>query len=155
MIDPVTAIAAASKAYAMTKAMVEAGRSVEDTMTQLGTWYGHASDVLYADKKARSVNPFKKVVFSKSVEAEAARAFAAKKKLQAKQKELLSMISVVYGKDGLDEFRALKRQIAAQREQDVYRQQELKETFLESFFVVVLAGLVSMLIMFIFTNSTK
>lgn len=155
MIDPVTAIAAASKAYAMTKAMVEAGRSVEDTMTQLGTWYGHASDVLYADKKARSVNPFKKVVFSKSVEAEAARAFAAKKKLQAQQKELLSMISVVYGKDGLDEFRALKRQIAAQREQDVYRQQELKETFLESFFVVVLAGLVSMLIMFIFTNSTK
>jgi hypothetical protein len=155
MIDPVTAIAAASKAYAMTKAMVEAGRSVEDTMTQLGTWYGHASDVLYADKKARSTNPFKKVVFSKSVEAEAAKAFAAKKKLQAQQKELLSMISMVYGKDGLDEFRAIKRQIAAQREQDVYKQQELKETVLESFFVVVLAGLVSMLMMFIFTSSTK
>jgi len=155
MIDPVTAIAAASKAYAMTKAMVEAGRSVEDTMTQLGTWYGHASDVLYADKKARSTNPFKKVVFSKSVEAEAAKAFAAKKKLQAQQKELLSMIGMVYGKDGLDEFRALKRQIAAQRERDVYRQQELKETMLESFLVVVLAGLASVLIMFMFTNSTK
>jgi len=155
MIDPVTAIAAASKAYAMTKAMVEAGRSVEDTMTQLGTWYGHASDVLYADKKARSTNPFKKVVFSKSVEAEAAKAFAAKKKLQAQQKELLSMIGMVYGKDGLDEFRAMKRQIAAQRERDVYRQQELKETMLESFLVVVLAGLSSVLIMFMFTNSTK
>jgi hypothetical protein len=155
MIDPVTAIAAASKAYAMTKAMVEAGRSVEDTMTQLGTWYGHASDVLYADKKARSTNPFKKVVFSKSVEAEAAKAFAAKKKLQAQQKELLSMIGMVYGKDGLDEFRAMKRQIAAQRERDVYRQQELKETILESFLVVVLAGLSSVLIMFMFTNSTK
>ena len=155
MIDPVTAIAAASKAYAMTKAMVEAGRSVEDTMTQLGTWYGHASDVLYAEKKARSTNPFKKVVFSKSVEAEAAKAFAAKKKLQAQQKELLSIISMVYGKDGLDEFRAIKRQIAAQREQDVYRQQELKETFLESFLVFILAGLASMLMMFIFTSSTK
>jgi hypothetical protein len=139
----------------MTKAMVEAGRSVEDTMTQLGTWYGHASDVLYADKKARSVNPFKKVVFSKSVEAEAARAFAAKKKLQAQQKELLSMIGMVYGKDGLDEFRAMKRQIAAQRERDVYKQQELKETIVESFLVVVLAGLASMLMMFIFTSSTK
>ncbi len=86
MIDPVTAIAAASKAYAMTKAMVEAGRSVEDTMTQLGTWYGHASDVLDAERKARNTNSFKKVVFSKSVEAEAAKAFAAKKKLQAQQK---------------------------------------------------------------------
>ena len=42
MIDPVTAIAAASKAYAMTKAMVEAGRAAEDTMMQLGKWYGHA-----------------------------------------------------------------------------------------------------------------
>jgi hypothetical protein len=155
MIDPVTAIAAASKAYAMTKAMVEAGRSVEDTMTQLGTWYGHASDVLYADKKARSTNPFKKVVFSKSVEAEAARAFAAKKKLQAQQKELLSIINMVYGKDGLDEFRAMKRQIAAQREQDIYKQQELKETLLESFLVIVFAGIASMLIMFMLTDGSK
>ena len=155
MIDPVTAIAGATKAFTMVKAMVEAGKSAEDTMMQIGTWYGHASDVLYADKKARNTNPFKKVVFSKSVEAEAARAFAAKKKLQAQQKELLSMIGMVYGKDGLDEFRALKRQIAAQRERDVYRQQELKETILESFLVVVLAGLASVLIMFMFTNSTK
>ena len=40
MIDPVTAIAAASKAFAMTKAFVEAGRSAEDTLGQVAKWYG-------------------------------------------------------------------------------------------------------------------
>ena len=50
MIDPVTAIAGATKAFTMVKAMVEAGKSAEDTMMQIGRWYGHASDVMYAEK---------------------------------------------------------------------------------------------------------
>ena len=79
MIDPVTAIAGATKAFTMVKAMVEAGKSAEDTMMQIGKWYGHASDVMYAEKKARNVNPFKRVVFSGSVQQEAMQAFAAKK----------------------------------------------------------------------------
>ena len=78
MIDPVTAIAGATKAFTMVKAMVEAGKSAEDTMMQIGRWYGHASDVMYAEKKARNVNPFKRVVFSSSVQQEAMTAFAAK-----------------------------------------------------------------------------
>ena len=80
MIDPVTAIAGATKAFTMVKAMVEAGRSAEDTMMQIGKWYGHASDVIYAEKKTKKVNPFKRVVFSRSVQAEAMQAFAAKKR---------------------------------------------------------------------------
>ena len=56
MIDPVTALAGATKAFAVVKAMVEVGRSAEDTMLQIGTWYGHASDILYAEKKAKNVN---------------------------------------------------------------------------------------------------
>ena len=82
MIDPITAIAGATKAFAMVQGMVQAGRSVEDTMGQIATWYGHASDVLYQEQKASKVSPFKKVVFSKSVEAEAVKAFARKKKIQ-------------------------------------------------------------------------
>lgn len=149
MIDPVTAIAGASKAYAMVKAMVEAGRSAEDTMMQLGQWYGHASDVLYAEKKAKNVNPFKKLVFSKSVEAEAARAFAAKKKVQAQQKELLSMIGLMYGKEGLAEFRDMRKQIIQDRQDAVYRQEEMKEQLMYGFFILVLLGCLTVLIIFI------
>ena len=150
MIDPVTAIAGATKAFAMVQGMVQAGRSVEDTMGQIATWYGHASDVLYQEKKASKVSPFKKVVFSKSVEAEAVKAFARKKKIQEQQREIMMMIRYAYGDDGLREFRELKRKIVQQRQDTVYRQQELKENMLLALFGIVFSvitfGLVSAVI---------
>ena len=150
MIDPVTAIAGATKAFAMVQGMVQAGRSVEDTMGQIATWYGHASDVLYQERKATKVSPFRKVVFSKSVEAEAVKAFARKKKIQEQQREIMLMIRYAYGDDGLREFRELKRKIVKQRQDTIYRQQELKENMLLSLFAVVFSvitfGLVSAVI---------
>jgi len=147
MIDPITAIAGATKAFAMVQGMVQAGRSVEDTMGQIATWYGHASDVLYQEQKASKVSPFRKVVFSKSVEAEAVKAFARKKKIQEQQREIMLMIRYAYGDDGLREFRELKRKIVKERQDTVYRQQELKENMLLSLFAVVFSvitfGLVS------------
>lgn len=142
MIDPVTAIAGATKAFTMVKAMVEVGKSAEDTMMQIGRWYGHASDVMYAEKKARNVNPFKRVVFSGSVQQEAMQAFAAKKKMEAQQKELLSIIGMVYGKEGLQEFRDMRKQIAKDRADTVYRQQEAKEQMLAGLLVLLGIGIV-------------
>jgi len=142
MIDPVTAIAGATKAFTMVKAMVEAGKSAEDTMMQIGKWYGHASDVMYAEKKARNVNPFKRVVFSSSVQQEAMQAFAAKKKMEAQQKELLSIIGMVYGKEGLQEFRDMKKQIAKERTDTIYRQQEAKEQVLAGLLVLLAIAIV-------------
>ena len=130
MIDPVTAAAGAAKAYAMIQGMVQAGRSVEDTMGQIATWYGHAADVMYADQKARNPNPFKKIVFSKSVEQEAIKAFAAKKRCQEQQREIMLMIRYAYGDDGLQEFRAMKEKIVRDRKRTVYRQQELRANLL-------------------------
>ena len=146
MIDPITAVAAATKSFAVIKACVEMGKSAEDTMMQIGTWYGHASDVLYAEKKARNVNPFKRVVFSKSVEAEAVRAFAAKKKIEAQRKELLSLIGMAYGKEGLNEYMDIKRQITRERQQEVYRQEEMVETLKTSGLIVVLMGIAGYII---------
>jgi nitrogenase subunit NifH len=150
MIDPVTAIAGATKAFAMVQGMVQAGRSVEDTMGQIASWYGHASDVLYQEQKANKVSPFRKVVFSKSVEAEAVKAFARKKKIQEQQKEIMLMIRYAYGDDGLREFRELKRKIVQKRQDTVYRQQELKENMILSLFAVVLSvisfGLLSVVV---------
>ena len=142
MIDPVTAIAGATKAFTMVKAMVEAGKSAEDTMMQIGKWYGHASDVMYAEKKVRNVNPFKRVVFSGSVQQEAMQAFAAKKKMEAQQKELLSIIGMVYGKEGLQEFRDMRKQIARERADTIYRQQEAKEQMLAGFLVLLAIAIV-------------
>lgn len=149
MIDPVTAIAGATKAFTLVKAMVEVGKSAEDTMMQVGVWYGHASDILYADKKAKNISPFKRVVFRKSVQQEAIQAFAAKKKLESQQRELISMINMVYGAQGLQEFRDIRKQIAQEREDTVYRQQEMKEQMLASLMVFMGLGAISGLIIFI------
>lgn len=119
---------------------------------QIGTWYGHASDVLYAEKKARNVNPFKRVVFSKSVEAEAVKAFAAKKKIEAQRKELLSLIGMAYGKEGLNEYMDIKRQITRERQEEVYRQEEMMETLKTSGAIVVLMGIAASLISFILSS---
>lgn len=150
MIDPVTAIAGASQAYSMVRAMVEAGRSAEDTMMQLSTWMQHASDFAYAEKKSKKVSPFRKVVFSKSVEAEAALIFAQKRKLEAQRKELMTMISYAYGKEGLNDFIALKRQVQKERDAAVYRQAEMREQIGQLILLMILtacvAGLIALIV---------
>tara|TARA_R100001198_G_scaffold30260_2_gene15879 strand:- start:246 stop:569 length:324 start_codon:yes stop_codon:yes gene_type:complete len=97
---------------------------------------------MYAERKVKNVNPFKRVVFSGSVQQEAMQAFAAKKKMEAQQKELISIIGMVYGKEGLIEFREMKKQIAKERRDTVYRQQEAKEQMLAGLLVVLALAVV-------------
>ena len=149
MIDPITAVAAATKSYAMVKALVEAGREAHDVMSQVGVWYGHASDVLYADRKTKKVNPFKKLVFAKSVEAEALKAFAAKKKIEAQRKEIIELINLAYGAQGLEEYRDLRKQVLKERQEMVYAQQEMRETILSGILICILVAILVGLILFI------
>ena len=149
MIDPITAVAAATKSYAMVKALVEAGREAHDVMSQVGVWYGHASDVLYADKKAKKVNPFKKLVFAKSVEAEALKAFTAKKKIEAQRKEIIELINLAYGAQGLEEYRDLRKQVLKERQEMVYAQQEMRETILSGILICIMVAIVVAVVLFI------
>lgn len=149
MIDPITAVAAATKSYAMVKALVEAGREAHDVMSQVGVWYGYASDVLYADKKAKKVNPFKKLVFAKSVEAEALKAFAAKKKIEAQRKEIIELINLAYGAQGLEEYRDLRKQVLKERQEMVYAQQEMRETILSGILICIMVAIIVALVLFI------
>ena len=64
--------------------------------------------------------------------------------MEAQQKEQISIIGMVYGKDGLQEFREMRQQIAKERSNTVYRQQEAKEQIIAGlialFGVVVVVG---------------
>ncbi len=140
MIDPISAAALATRCYSTVVALVQAGREAHDVMGQIGQWYGAASDVLYAEKKAKNPNPFKKLVFSKSVEAEAVQLFALKKKMQAQQREILNLINLAYGAQGLEEFRSIRKQVAKERQDAVYRQIEMRQQIAQGFLLVVLLG---------------
>ena len=147
MIDPVTAAVAATKAYAGVRAFIEAGKSIEDTFQVVSRWQGHASDVLYASQRQKKrTNPFKAVVFSNSVEAEAAQMFAAKKRIEAQRKEIVTLLKYAYGNEELEEYRRCMKEVQAQRERDVYAQQEAKDTAVKSVWIALLAGAAAWLI---------
>jgi|TARA_B100001094_G_scaffold134955_2_gene130705 hypothetical protein len=150
MIDPLTAVAAATKAYAGVRAFIEAGKSIEDTFQVVARWQGHASDVIYAsERQKKKTNPFKKVVFSGSVEAEAAKLFAHRKRIQNQRKEIIQLLRYAYGNEGLEEYRACMKEVQAQRQREVYAQQEAKDTIVKSGWIVVLLGIAGGLIGFI------
>ena len=151
MIDPITAAAAATKAYAGVRAFIEAGKSIEDTFQVVARWQGHASDVLYANQRQKKRrNPFKDIVFASSVEAEAAQMFAAKKRIENQRKELITLLQYAYGNEGLEEYRNCMKEVQAQRQREVYAQQEAKDAMIKSIWIVVLTLIAGALLSFIF-----
>lgn len=147
MIDPITAAAAATKAYAGVRAFIEAGKSIEDTFQVVARWQGHASDVLYASQRHKKrTNPLKTIVFSSSVEAEAATLFAAKKRVEQQRKELITLLQYAYGNEGVAEYRQCVKDVTEQRQREVYAQQEAKDNLVKSFWIAVLLGVAAYLI---------
>ena len=144
MIDPVTAITAATTAYKTVQKLVAAGRDIEDTMGQLAQWYGAVSDLNEAERQAKNPPLFKKLVSSKSVEQEAMELFAHKKKVQAQERDLREMLLYSYGKEGYSEMMAMRKQIRADREKAVYAQvRRRKELFWNTVTIVVILALVA------------
>ena len=151
MIDPITAAAAATKAYAGVKAFIEAGKSIEDTFSVVARWQASASDILYASQRQKKrTNPLKQVVFAQSVEAEAAQMFAAKKRIENQRKEIVTLLQYAYGNEGLEEYRRCMKEVQEQRQREVYAQQEAKDALIKSFWIVVLVGIAGGIIAFIF-----
>ena len=151
MIDPITAAAAATKAYAGVRAFIEAGKSIEDTFSVVARWQGHASDIMYASKRQKKrTNPLKQVVFAESIEAEAAQVFAAKKRIENQRKEIVTLLQYAYGNEGLEEYRNCMKEVQEQRQREVYAQQEAKDTIVKTFWIAVLVAVAGGLIAFIF-----
>ena len=53
MIDPITAFAAANAAFKGVKALVGAGRELQDVSQQLGKWYNAVSDITRAESQRK------------------------------------------------------------------------------------------------------
>jgi len=130
MIDPITAITIATKAFNTVKAMVAAGKEVEDTLGQIGVWYGACSDFNEAKKQAENPPLFKKIINSKSVEQEAMEIYAKEKKMLQQEKDLRELLLYTYGQGGYQELVDLRRKIKEQREKTVYAQARRRKEFL-------------------------
>ena len=108
MIDPFTAVAAATTAFNTVKKFVHAGQEFENCMGQMGKWYSAVSD-------------FRK---------EALNLLIHEKKVREMEKELREMLNVRFGYKTWDELKEMQRKIRAQRQKQVYDAEERKQAFI-------------------------
>ena len=125
MVDPVTAIAAATTAFNAIKKGFQFGRDVESMSGDLGRWMGAVSDIDKADQYAKKPPLFKKLFNAGSVEEEALNAFMAKKKAQDMRDELKNIIVFSRGPNAGNELLKTEADIRVKRQQAIYAQQEL------------------------------
>ena len=134
MLDPITAISAASAAYSAIKKGISIGRELQDMGGQLAAWAGAVSDLEFLAKKAENPPWWK----GGNVQAEAIEIFAAKKKIEAQRDELKTYIQFSYGQTGWEELLRIEAQVRKQRQATAHRKAEVQETVI----TVVLVGLV-------------
>ena len=138
MIDPITAISAATAAFNGVKKLVAAGREIEDVVGQLGKWYGAAADLNRAESQRKNPPIFTKLFSGGSVEQEALEILIHKKKLEEQEKQLQDLLNIRFGFGTWKEMVELRRSIKKEREETVYRQQEKRAAFFEGLLLIFL-----------------
>jgi GrpB-like predicted nucleotidyltransferase (UPF0157 family) len=130
MIDPITAVAMATSAFKTVQKMVSMGREIEDTLGQVGKWYGAVSDFNEAKRQAENPPIFRRLVASKSVEQEALEMYAHDKRIKQQETELRELLMYTYGPDAYKELLGMRRKIRDQREKTLYAQERRRKAFI-------------------------
>ena len=86
MIDPFTAIAAATSAFKTVQKFVAAGQDFENTVGQMGKWYTAVSDFRKGHQMNKKPPLFKKLFNAGSVEEEALQLLLHEKKIIEQEK---------------------------------------------------------------------
>jgi HPt (histidine-containing phosphotransfer) domain-containing protein len=150
-MDPISALAIASAAFKGVKALVEAGREIEDVTGQLGTWFSAVADITNAEKDAKRPSFYKKLAkASQSIEQEALDALVAKKKVQEMERELWQMVAYRYGQDAYQEMMQMRKQIMRKREREVWDRKRKVQEVIDGIMITALVltgvGIIALLI---------
>ena len=143
-MDPVTislAVGVASKAFEAIKSGFQMGRDLEQMSGDLSRWMGASSDIDQAEKQAKNPGVFGKVFGGGSIESVALQAYAAKKKLEEQRYELKMFLNLTQGPGAYDELLAMEGKIRKDRQETIYKQQQLRKEIGEAigWFVLFLA----------------
>jgi len=142
MIDPITAAATASSAFAAIRKGFEIGRDIESMAGDLSRWMSAISDITEAEKQAQNPPIFKKLMFSGSVEEEAIQLFAAKKKAEQQRDDLKTFIQYTMGASAWDELITMEGRIRKERQETIYKQAKRRQKFIE-----IVGGLAAVIVM--------
>ena len=128
-MDPLTITAAmsvANSAFNAIKQGFSAARDIEQMSGDIGRWMGAVSDIDNAEKQAKNPPLFGKLFKAGSIEEAALAAYAAKKKLEEQRYELKVFLNMTYGPQAYNDLLAMEGQIRKQRQETVYKQQQLR-----------------------------
>ena len=148
----------ASKAFDAIKKGFAVGRDIEQMSGDIGRWMGAVSDVDNAEKQAKNPPLFGKLFKAGSIEEAALAAYAAKKKLEEQRYELKMFLNMTYGPQAYNDLLAMEGQIRKQRQETVYKQQQLRRQIGEAIgwlVCVLLIGAFAVLIASIWVKRAK
>ena len=140
MIDPITAITAATAAFNTVKKFVHAGQDFENCMGQMGKWYTSVSDFRKGQQMQKNPPIFRKLLAAGSVEEEALNLIIHEKKVMEMEKELRELLNFRFGFGTWDELKEMQRKIRAQRQKQIYDAAERKQAIINGTAITLLLG---------------
>ena len=138
MIDPITAVAAATAAFNTIKQGFQLGKDIESMYVDMGRSMGAVSDIDQASKLNKKPPLFKKIFNGSSIEQEAMDIFAAQKKAQAMEQELKTFVNMTHGPGSWDEILRLQGKIRKDRQKAIYEQQMRQREILNAIGLIIL-----------------
>lgn len=150
MIDPITAMSAATAAFSTVKRLVNAGQDFENCMGSMSKWYTNVSDFRKGQQLNKNPPLFKKLFNAGSVEEEALNLIIQEKKLIEMEKELQNLLNFRFGFGTWDELKEMQRKIRREREATIYKQEERKRALFEALAIGAMLLVLSGIVVFVF-----
>ena len=153
MIDPVTAIGAASAAFSAIKKGVQIGRDLESMGKDLSRWGKACADFDFAKRQIESPPWYR--ALSGSVEAQSLELFVQKKQLENQRAELKEYICAFLGPSQWEELLAIEADIRKQQKEHEYKRIEMWQKIFEwSLGILAFLFCVGMLFAFVWFMKT-
>tara|TARA_R110002153_G_scaffold79825_1_gene203444 strand:+ start:15330 stop:15803 length:474 start_codon:yes stop_codon:yes gene_type:complete len=145
MIDPFTAMAAATTAYKGIKKAVEVGREISGMAGSISQWSKAVSDLDFLEEKAKNPPLYK--MFNDN-QATALDIWSQKQKIKEMREEIKAHISWTYGPSAWDEIVRIEAQQRKEQRELVYKKQEFIDNCINWAvgIVVALAGAGSLIV---------
>ena len=141
MLDPAsiaTAVSLSTAAFNNIKKAFAMGRDIEQMSGDLSRWMNASSDIEQAVKTCKNPPFYKKMLSGDSVEEAAMKSLVAQKTLEKQRYELQQYVKFKFGVKSWEQLLKTEGLIRKQRQEFIYKRQELKQRIIESIFVILL-----------------
>jgi hypothetical protein len=139
----------ANAAFKGVKALVSAGREIEDVVGQLGKWYTAAANFYVGANQKKKPKLFGKSQAGMSVEEEAMQIAVARETMRKQDMQLQSMIKMRYGMDVYKQMMDLRIKLQKERLKEEEDLRKAKMKFHNDLWFAT-SGIIVVLIFFLF-----